>query len=170
MHSLKLIRAFTDVHYIIPRLVPEVQKGIENPAADLWVGLALQNPSLYKTWVHCVSVYYFALRGQWKQSELLLSTHSRALKAMSREMENPVRACSDSNILAVWGLAAHGWEKFLPPNHKVPNQGRMRFLQSLDRYSLMKFVPQHLDGLDVLIHMRGGIDRITSEGIAALIS
>jgi len=34
----------------------------------------------------------------------------------------------------------------------------------------MKFVPQHLDGLDVLIHMRGGIDRITSEGIAALIS
>jgi len=128
------------------------------------------NPSLYTTWVHCISVYYYALRGQWKQSELLLSTHSRALEALNREMQDPVNACSDSNILAIWALASHGWEKFLPPGHKVPNQGRMKHLQSLDRYSLMKLVPLHLDGLGVLIQMRGGLDQITTDGISGLIS
>jgi len=158
------------VHYIIPHLVPEIQKGIENPATALWVSLALENPSLYKTWVHCISVYYFALRGQWKQSEFLLSTHSRALEAMNGEMQDSVHACSDSNILAVWGLATHGWEKFLPPGYKVPNQGRMKHLQSLDRYSLMKFIPLHLNGLEALTQMRGGLDKVKSEGIAALIS
>jgi len=67
-------------------------------------------------------------------------------------------------------LASHGWEKFLPPGHKVPNQGRMKHLQSLDRYSLMKLVPLHLDGLGVLIQMRGGLDQITTDGISGLIS
>jgi len=131
----------------------------------------MENPPLFKTWIHCASVYYYAIKGHWsQQTPYLLSTHSTALEMMSKQMQSPVTASSDQNILAVWGLAVHGWEHFTPPGAKRPNQSSMKLVQSLERYSLMKFVPLHLNGLAALVEMRGGLDQIRLEGAAPIVS
>jgi len=87
-------------------------------------------------------------------------------------MQDPERACRDENILAVGGMAHYGWEHVDENLKKIvaPSQGPLSSLQGLDTYSILRAVPQHLDGLESLIKLRGGLDKIQAEGITGLIN
>lgn len=151
-------------------MVPEIAKGVPNPAADPWVRLAMNSPALYSTWAHCTILFVDVLRDTPDACpHHTLRTHSKAISLLNEQMQDMDMACSDDNLLAVLGLATHGRIKPLL-NSKYPRQGPLRDLQNLELYSSMETVPLHLDGLAILVKMRGGLSEIKAPGIAAVIS
>lgn len=97
---------------------------------------------------------------------------AQVIKLLNQEMQNPKRACRDENILAVSGMAHYGWEN-VDENLKktvTPSQGPLRGLQGLDTYSILRAVPQHLDGLEILVKLRGGLGKIEAKGLTGLIN
>lgn len=159
-----------NISYIVPNLVPQIGNGVENPAAPLWIQLAATSPALYYTWMHCAMIYYDALRGEPDECvEHKIASNSLAVNLINQQMLDRARACSDQNILAVLGLAVHGQDT-LPPFQKTPTQGPLRNLQGLALYSSLRSVPLHLNGLALLIEMRGGLEKITLPGVGAIIS
>lgn len=66
------------------------------------------------------------------------------------------------------GMAAYGWEEPIQRIRGSPNQGPLKSLRSLDVYSSMRFVPLHAEGLAMPIEMRGGLEMIKMEGLAAV--
>jgi hypothetical protein len=115
-------------------------------------------------------VYYDALRGQYDAClEHKISSHSRAINLINEQMQARSTACSDQNLMAVLGLAVHGRDA-LSNGQGSPTQGPLRNLQNLELYSSMISVPLHLNGLALLVEMRGGLKEVKLEGVGAVIS
>lgn len=71
--------------------------------------------------------------------------------------------------MAVSSMAFFDWEaglKFAPG----PSQGPMRSLQGLDSIGLMKTIPQHIEGLDTLVKLRGGSENVEMTGLGGLLT
>jgi hypothetical protein len=115
-------------------------------------------------------IYYDALRNRPDDCmEHKISTHSRAISLINEQMQDSITACSDENLLAVCGLAAHGQK--VPAEDRIsPKQGPLRDLQGLELYSLMEIIPLHFDGLALLVKLRGGLSEVKTRGIGGTIS
>jgi hypothetical protein len=90
---------------------------------------------------------------------------------LNEQLQDRATACSDGNLLAVGGLGFFG--QSLPNLHSsrvFPNQGPLQELQRLYVYSQMIYDPVHRRGMDLLIKMRGGLDKFKTHGIAAVTS
>jgi len=64
---------------------------------------------LFDIWMHCAAVHYRVLEGRDIQGlKDIISSHSQVIRLLNEEMQDPTRACSDENILAVLGMASYG--------------------------------------------------------------
>lgn len=133
--------------------------------------MVLTTPSVYQIWTHCAAVFHHTLKGRGPEDEsLLLSTHTQAIHLLNDEIRDPDKASSDENILSVLGLAFHELSQPVAEAQPSPRQGPLRDLQSLRSHSLMDLVAEHVDGLAMLVEMRGGLEALHLSGLAAMIS
>jgi hypothetical protein len=100
----------------------------------------------------------------------LFRYRAEIVRYLNIAMSDPVEACKDVNIFIVSALAGKGPIKKVDMPPRVPRQGPLRGLQSLDSYALMDTVPVHVDGLSKLIEIKGGLEKIEMPGVAALVS
>lgn len=123
--------------------------------------------------MRCGAIHRRILKGEpLSDSTRLVRTDAQVIKLLNQEMQDPERACRDENILAVGGMAHYGWENVdeNPKKMSAPSQGPLRGLQGLDTYSILRAVPQHLDGLESLVKLRGGLDKLEAKGITGLVN
>jgi hypothetical protein len=123
--------------------------------------------------MRCGAIHRKVLRGEsLSDSHRLVRADAQVIKLLNLEMQDPERACRDENILAVGGMAHYGWENVdeNPKKTVAPSQGPLKGLQGLDTYSVLRAVPPHLDGLESLVKLRGGLEKIEAKGLTGLIN
>lgn len=159
------------IQKVFPNLL---MSGVENPKGHEWIRLAVENPAALQVRLYSTELYHRVLfRRPLNPTTNLLAIHAETIKLLNEQLQNPVTACSDGNILAVGGLAFFGQNVPKPKpisSGSLPSQGPLNNLHGLNVYSQMIYDPVHLKGLDMLIKIRGGLETIRASGIAAVTS
>jgi hypothetical protein len=74
----------------------------------------------------------------------LLYSHTEAISELNKEMRDPIRACTDDNILAVVCLAHNGLlDASTVDPARSPSQAPLKSLQMLDLYGTLG-LPLHI--------------------------
>jgi len=115
------------------------------------------------------ATYAQVQKGILEPSKDVQIAYTDAIHELNEEMKDPLNACSDENMLAVV-IMGNNMMAATPRKGKLPNQAPLKGLQSLDVYGRLSMVPIHVMGLIKLIEMRGGLQNIQMEGLAATIS
>ena len=105
------------------------------------------------------------LRSPWE-----FEIGARAIRLISQEMRNPVRARLDSSIWVVVILGFAGKEAPLRTGPKYPRQSFLKELQDLHIYCKMEIVLEHVLGLIRLVELIGGLQNVKTPGMAQIIS
>lgn len=100
------------------------------------------------------------LANKFDTQEVVL--HGRALKLVRIAIEDPEMATHESTIRAVLNLSFAPTLPALPKTGKMPHpqQSIMRTWQNMHLLSGLDLVPEHLQGLQQLVTMKGGLFRI----------
>lgn len=101
----------------------------------------------------------------------LFRCRAQIVRDISIAIRDPAEACKDVNIFAVSALAHKGRSRKSGVNlGRRPNQGPLKTLQRLDSYGLTITDPIHVAGLEKIIELKGGLEKIEMPGLAAMIS
>ncbi|KAE9381923.1 hypothetical protein N431DRAFT_476667 [Stipitochalara longipes BDJ] len=160
------------VEIALPGLLLDHTSKNESPSCHTWIRLAAENPAALQVRLYSAEVYHRVLfKRPLNPAINLLATYAEAIKLLNEQLSDTATACSDGNLIAVGGLGFFG--QSLPKLQSVdslPNQGPLQDLQRLHVYSQMVYDPMHRRGLDLLIKVRGGLDKFKAHGIAAVTS
>ncbi|ETI23930.1 hypothetical protein G647_05737 [Cladophialophora carrionii CBS 160.54] len=99
---------------------------------------------------------------------LELQVNATAVRLLSEQMRNPQTAATEANIWAVVALGYSGYGGEIRTG-KCPRQSSLKELQSLHIYGRLVINKVYVAGLMRLVQMLGGVDKITTPGIAQLI-
>jgi hypothetical protein len=132
----------------------------------------MSSKALFHAFMYGAAVYSQVRAGisSFQGSRETQIAYSEAIHELNGEMLDPVRACSDENMLAVAIMGYNSMGMAPARTGKLPNQAPLKGLQSLDVYGLLNRVPIHAMGLIRIIEMKGGLENIRMEGLAATLS
>lgn len=132
----------------------------------------MSSKALFHAFMYGAASYVHVDRGHLHKQGLaeLHISYAEAIHELNKEMRDPVRACTDENTMAIAIMGNKGLRLASPRTGKLPCQAPLKGLQSLDVYGQMSLVPVHAMGLAQLVAMRGGLENIQIEGLAATIS
>ena len=128
------------------------------------------HPALLHTMLFAVMVHDRVQQGISRQPPAEIMVGMEAVSHLNREISDPDRALSDSNIWTVLTLAYSGREDRLRSSRDYPRQSFLRELQSIHIYCKMEIVIEHVFGLIKMIELLGGLYKIKTPGIAQVIS
>ncbi|KAJ5109661.1 Protein of unknown function DUF3468 [Penicillium argentinense] len=163
---------------IWPGLVP--RSGRLKKAGESWLPLSLSDPALFTAFMYGSLCHQ---RVQWlnqkipsskfgaKEQRVLQLCEMEAIKLINQAMNDPSRRVSDAVLLSVICMAHHQagddtFKRCLPTPFRAPLQN----LQWLSVYGCLPPNMIHIQGLVQLIIMRGGLQNIKTNGLAATIS
>ncbi|KAH8817202.1 hypothetical protein F5884DRAFT_245066 [Xylogone sp. PMI_703] len=161
-----------NIQVILPALFPD---GAANPGIrDSLLQLSLSYTPLFQMFVMGGLINLHRIHDLYPGSSMALDvTRVRAeiVRHMSVVMRDPVEACKDVNILAVSALANKNLlKRTIDLPTKLPNQGPLKSLQFINLAGMTECVPIHANGLSHLIELKGGLEKIETPGVAALVS
>jgi hypothetical protein len=96
---------------------------------------------------------------------------TESITNINRAIQDPVLATSDAVILSILCMATNKSTKSMPQYAMAsPFQAPLRSLQWLDVYGRLLPNPVHQAGMNQIISLKGGLDKIKLPGLAAMIS
>lgn len=134
------------------------------------MSMMASNLSLFYSIIFAELTYTRVQRGITRATALELEIGKRAVRHASHEISDPNRATLDSNLWSVVILGYSGKEAPLRTGSEYPRQSSLRQLQSLHIYCKMEIVFEHVFGLIKMVEVLGGLQKITTPGMAQLIS
>ena len=109
-------------------------------------------------------------QGIYGTTPIEIEIGARAVKHLNREISEPQRAGTESNIWAVVALGYSGRVASLRPGLQYPRQSFLRELQSIHIYCRMEIVAEHVLGLIKMVNLIGGLHKVKTPGMAQVIS
>lgn len=154
------------------QLFPPGKNSTVSHIARDWFQQCLATRGVLHTALFCQAIRAQAVRPGWPAmpaNELMLC-QTEAVHAINDKLLQPATACDDESVRIVFSLTWHGALKQQRPP-KTPRQSPLADLQSLKMF--MGFIACdlfHAQGLDNMLKMRGGLDRVIMPGLAFLVS
>lgn len=157
---------------MLPVLMPSSNPKVEHPGCKAWLQIVIQDPLLFQVWIYHTEMNYRLMFGRPLDPECdLFLLYTKIIKSLNERMQIADTACSDANILCVSGLAVYGGPQEKPSTRtRWPTQGPLMNLNGAGVYGQLRSMAEHVDGLDLLIKMRGGLKKIKTPGMAAMLS
>jgi hypothetical protein len=128
------------------------------------------SPALLHSIIFAQMLYDRVHQGIHSATPIEVEVGSTAVEHLNREISNPKRVVTESNIWAVVALAYSGRVAVLRSGLQYPHQSFLKELQSIHVYCRMEVVFEHVVGLIKMIEMVGGLQNISTPGIAQMIS
>lgn len=170
--AIQIADSFQDAQMLLPSLFPDAADS-KNIISNMLQLATLNAPLLHIFIIGALLYSQGALASAPGNSTTLDLFRCRAqlVRDISVAIEDPAEACKDINIFAVSALANKGRRRKLAlPVGRTPNQGPLRTLQRIDSYGLTVTDPIHAEGLEKMLELKGGFEKIEMPGLAALIS
>ena len=157
---------------LLPAVMPSNKPSIDHAGNKVLVQLIITDPLLFQIWEYHTELHYRFKFGRHLVGECnFLESYSRIIESLNERMADAETACSDSNILCVVGMTIYGTLMSTPPERtRWPSQGPLTNLNCLDTLGRLPSVQEHINGLDLLVTMRGGLHSLKTPGIAPIIS
>jgi hypothetical protein len=157
---------------MLPILMPSSNPKAEHPGCKAWLQIATSDPLVFQVWIYHTEMHYRLMFGRPLDSECdLFLLYTKIIKSLNERMNNPETASSDANILCVSGMAVYGGREEMPRTRsRWPSQGPLVNLNGAATYGQLRSVPEHVQGMNLLIKMRGGLGGIKTPGIAGMLS
>lgn len=153
-------------------LFPSGQNTVVSQMAKDWFQQCLSTRGILHTALYCQAVRMQAVRpGSIVMSgnELVLC-QTEAVHAINDKLTQPSTAIDDESIRIVFSLMWHGAISDGPPP-RSPRQAPMADLQALRLFmGVIAPDPIHAQGLDNMLALRGGLDKVQMPGLAFLVS
>jgi len=153
-------------------LFPPAKNAKVGQMAKDWFQQCLKTKGILHTALYCQAKRTQAMRPGMMVlpvKELVLC-QTEALHAINDKLTQSATACDDESLRIVFSLTWHGAVK-QDMLHFVPRQAPMGHLQSLRFFmGIINCDPVHAQGLDNMIALRGGLDKLEMPGLAFLIS
>lgn len=153
-------------------LFPSGRNAVVSQMAKDWFQQCLSTRGILHTALYCQAVRMQAVRpGSMVMSgnELVLC-QTEAVHAINHKLTQEVTAIDDESIRIVFSLMWHGAISDGPPP-RSPRQAPMADLQALRLFmGVIAPDPIHAQGLDNMLALRGGLDKIQMPGLAFLVS
>jgi hypothetical protein len=152
--------------------MPSSKPNVDHPGNKVLAQIIISDPLLFQIWEYHTEIHYRFKFGRPLDPKCdFLRLEGKIIKTLNERMGNTANACSDSNILCVLGLTTNGTLRIKQPDRsKWPSQGPLTSLNGLDTLGRLPSVQEHIRGLDSLVKMRGGFLKITTAGIAPMLS
>ncbi|KIW70544.1 hypothetical protein PV04_02803 [Phialophora macrospora] len=131
--------------------------------------MAARNPALMYSMMASAMLVTRVAQKSDRHYMLELQTNATAVRLLSEQMRHPPTAATEANI---WAVVALGYASVVGDirTGKCPRQSFLKELQSLHVYGRLVVNKIHVAGLMQLVQMLGGIDKITTPGMAQVIS
>jgi hypothetical protein len=157
---------------VLPAIMPSSKPSVDHAGNKALVQLIITDPLLFQIWEYHTELYYRFKFGRNLVGECdFLESYSRIIKSLNERMANAETACSDSSILCVVGVTTYGTLMAKPIERtRWPSQGPLKNLNCLDTLGRLPSVQEHINGLDLLVTMRGGLQNVKTPGMAPMIS
>lgn len=133
------------------------------------LSMAVQHEPLMYSMINAALRFARTARGIFKESPQELYVHSKAIKLLGQEMADHQTALQESNIWAIVALA-YCSEKASIRRGKLPQQSALKELQSLHIYGRQTIIRAHLQALGQIVHMLGGLHKLSSPEMAGVMS
>ncbi|KAE9370819.1 hypothetical protein N431DRAFT_468834 [Stipitochalara longipes BDJ] len=166
------IMAFTS-RVILPAIMPSTKPNVDHPGIKAMVQMICNDSLLFQIWRCHTEIHQRAKFGYPLIEECdFLLLYGQIIKSLNERMRSQTDiACSDASILCVLGVTTYGTLLAKPPGRmRWPSQGPLTNLNALDTLGRLPSILEHINGLDLLVGIRGGIHNITTPGIAPMIS
>ncbi|EXJ62207.1 hypothetical protein A1O7_02640 [Cladophialophora yegresii CBS 114405] len=132
------------------------------------LSMAVRNPVLLYSMMSAAMLFMRVAQKSERNYMLELQVNATAVRLLSEQMRNPQTAATEANIWAVVALGYSGYVGEIRTG-KCPRQSFLKELQSLHIYGRLVINKVHVAGLMQLVQMLGGVDKITTPGMAQVI-
>ncbi|KAK5075708.1 hypothetical protein LTR70_010074 [Exophiala xenobiotica] len=154
------------------QLFPSGKNSTVSQMARDWFQQCLTTRGILHTALFCQAMRAQAVRPGWSAmsgNELMLC-QTEAVHAINDKLLQAATACDDESVRIVFSLTWHGAVK-QDVTPCTPKQSPLADLQSLKMFmGVIACDPVHAQGLDNILRVRGGLDKVEMPGLAFLIS
>lgn len=154
------------------QLFPSGKNSTVSQMARDWFQQCLTTRGILHTALFCQAMRAQAVRPGWSAmpgNELMLC-QTEAVHAINDKLLQAATACDDESVRIVFSLTWHGAVK-QDVSPRTPKQSPLADLQSLKMFmGIIACDPVHAQGLDNILRVRGGLDRVEMPGLAFLVS
>jgi hypothetical protein len=143
----------------------------EDPTAD-WIPSALAHSVLFSACIYGSAVHLHS-RGldiSCIDFRKILGSEQETISALNSLLQDPAQAVQDEVILTVLTLTFNRNEAKNSVISDPDPQRPLQDLQWLRLYSSLPVNHTHVNGLAMLLELKGGLDKIHLPGLAALLS
>ena len=154
------------------QLFPSGKGSSVSPMAKDWFQQCLTTRGILHTALFCQAMRAQAARPGWSAmpGDELMLCQTEAVHAINDKLSQAATACDDESVRIVFSLTWHGASKHDPPS-RTPRQSPLANLQSLKMFmGIIACDPVHAQGLDNMLEVRGGLDKVAMPGLAFLVS
>ncbi|KAK5938121.1 hypothetical protein PMZ80_009710 [Knufia obscura] len=154
------------------QLFPSGKNSSVSRMAKDWFQQCLSTRGILHTALFCQAMRAQAARPGWSAlpSNELILCQTEAVHAINDKLRQTATACDDEIVRIVFSLTWHGSIKQDPPA-RTPRQSPLADLQSLKMFlGIITCDPFHAQGLDNILRMRGGLNKLDMPGLAFLVS
>lgn len=154
------------------QLFPSHRHDTHSQMAKDWFQQCLRTRGILHTALFCQAKRAEAMRPGWTAlpSDELVLCQTEAVQAINHRLSQSITACDDDSLRIVFSLTWHGALKD-DATPQAPNQAPMGGLQALRLFmGVIGCDTMHADGLNRMLSLRGGLDKVNMPGLAFLIS
>jgi hypothetical protein len=152
--------------------MPSSRPNVDHPGIKAFIQMIPSDPLLFDIWEVHTEVHH-----RYKFKRPLIpecdfdKLHSRSIRNLNLRLSDDDLAREDSTILSVLGLTMFGELIVRPPERtRWPSQGPLTNLNGIDTLCRLRSFKEHINGLSDLIRWRGGMQNVTTPGLAPLLS
>lgn len=158
------------IQVINPRVLPS-PPGAPNKINTTWFPQSFSRPALFHAIIYACKLHEDTVRGDVddRRSYEIRLSYAEAIHELNKDLTNPADISLDQTILITFVLANFCFGSEKPRYRHSPNQGPLSNLQQLEVWGRYRVVPLHEEALLKLIRMRGGLEKIEMDGLAAYI-
>ncbi|KAL2839197.1 hypothetical protein BJY01DRAFT_250615 [Aspergillus pseudoustus] len=164
-------QALNAMSYVSQTMLPGLF--LHEKIGQAWVPAAVSDPVLFSACMYGAVVHMLRrLDGHSAESDqrAVWQINNETIRRLHRILDDHARATSDGAIFTVLALAYSAQLQAAPLNTDPHPRRPLQDLQWLTVYSSLPTNLLHVQGLETLVGMRGGLDQIALPGLASLLS